>query len=145
MDNREEGIRRRPSVPSVTRPQNQQRVDSDERQQGQDRQERSPIHQREEHTRSPIRQREERTRTPIRQREERTRTPIRESSWYPERRRMTLDLRTSAHRPYSGDARRPYSSRDSFEREATYHRTEPYGRDNATGDIQSILPILFIY
>src|SRR5580704_1017591 len=97
MDNREEGIRRRPSVPSVTHPQNQQRVDSDERQQGQDRQERSLIHQREEHTHSPIRQREERTRTPIRQCEERIRTLIRESSWYPERRQMTLDLRTSAH------------------------------------------------
>lgn len=116
MDHREEGIRRRPSV--VTRPQ---RVNSDERQQGQER-------------------------SPIRQNEERTRTPIRESSWYPERRRMTLDLRTSAHRPHSGhDAHRPYSSRDSFERETTHHRTEPYGRDNATGDIQSIYTYLFIY
>jgi hypothetical protein len=104
---REKGIRRRHSV---TLPQNQQGVDSDERQQEQERQARSPIRHREEHIRSPIRRRE---------------------------------VRTSALRPYSGhDA---HEHRDSFEREASYRRTEPYERDNATGDIQSIYPHLFIY
>jgi hypothetical protein len=99
---REEGIRRRHSV---TLPQNQQGVDSDERQQEQERQPRSPIRHREEHTRSPIHRRE---------------------------------VRTSALRPYSGH--NVHEHRDSFERD---RRTEPYERDNATGDIQSIYPHLF--